>query len=428
MVYSPSLDGDIRFGTSSSVLLPDFPEDPDLIMEVVNLVAEDGVASRGVLYRRRGRTVTAAAHLMHPRADHSQNYVAVALVQAGFDVLARASRWVNNDTYAVHETLLLDMAAGVTFLRTERGYSDVVLVGNSGGGTLAAYYQQQAEIAPPGRLRTTPAGDELDLNAFTMPAASALVLIGAHLGEGRVLAKWIDPSVVDESDPLSCDRSLDMYDPANGYREPPEPGKYSPEFAAAYRAAQWARVARLDAWARDKLEEQTESRVAGGTRGLLDEAGRRLHRRAVAGWHMVIYRTAADLNFVDLSLDPDDRLPGSTTGRDPQEENYGAEGLGRVVTPRAWLSIWSGLSSRADTVKCLQGVQVPTLIVHYRGDNGSTLPEAQQMHDASRASDKSLVVVPRVDHYGFPIAGGRRARRRSELGTAAVTDWLTSRF
>ena len=188
MVYSPSLDGDIRFGTSSSVLLPDFPEDPDLIMEVVNLVAEDGVASRGVLYRRRGRTVTAAAHLMHPRADHSQNYVAAALVQAGFDVLARASRWVNNDTYAVHETLLLDMAAGVTFLRTERGYSDVALVGNSGGGTLAAYYQQQAEIAPPGRLRTTPAGDELDLNAFTMPAASALVLIGAHLGEGRVLA------------------------------------------------------------------------------------------------------------------------------------------------------------------------------------------------------------------------------------------------
>jgi pimeloyl-ACP methyl ester carboxylesterase len=428
MVHSSHFDRDIRFGTSSSVLLQDFPDDPDLVMDVVSLVAEDGVASRGVLYRRRGHRAAAAAHLMHPRADHSQNYIALALVKAGFDVLARAGRWVNNDIHAVHETLLLDMAAGVRFLRSERDYSDVVLVGNSGGGTLAAFYQQQAEIAPPGRLRTTPAGDVRDLNAITMPLASALVLIGAHPGEGQVLAKWIDPSVVDESDPLSCDRSLDMYDPGNGYREPPEPSKYSPEFATAYRAAQWARVARLDAWARDKLAEEAESRGAAGTPGLPDEAARRMRRRAVAGWHMVIYRTAADLNFVDLSLDPDDRLPGSVAGGDPHEENYAADGLGRALTPRAWLSTWSGLSSRADTVKCLAGVHVPTLVVHYRGDNGTTLAEARQMHAASAAGDKDLVIVPRLDHYGFPIENGRRARRRSEQGTVAVADWLASRF
>jgi pimeloyl-ACP methyl ester carboxylesterase len=365
---------------------------------------------------------------MHPRADHSQNYIALPLVRAGFDVLARASRWVNNDTYAVHEVLLLDMAAGVRFLRQERGYADVVLVGNSGGGTLAAFYQQQAEIEPPWRLTTTPAGDQFDLNTKELPAASALVFLGAHPGEGKILAKWIDPSVADEYDALSCDASLDMYNPRNGYRQPPESSKYSADFVAAYRAAQWARVARLDARARSRIEEQAESRVASNVDPLPEGAGHRLRRRAAAGWHMIVYRTAADPNFVDLSLDPDDRLLGSTAGGDPEEENYAADGLGRCVTPRAWLSTWSGTSSRADSVRCLRGVHVPTLIVHYRGDNGTTLGEIREIHEASAATDKSLVVIPGVDHYGFPIEHGRRVRLRSEQGTAAVVDWLRPRF
>ena len=47
-----------------------------------------------------------------------------------------------------------------------------------------------------------------------------------------------------------------MYNPANGFREPPESSKYSQEFIQRYRAAQTARVARIDAIARRFIEEQ----------------------------------------------------------------------------------------------------------------------------------------------------------------------------
>jgi pimeloyl-ACP methyl ester carboxylesterase len=429
MVYSPAFDRDIRLGTASSVLLQDFPANSDIVMDVVNLVAEDGVATRGLWYHRAGRTSRMAAHICHPKWDQSQSYVAMALAGAGIDVLARTTRWPHNDIQTIHEELLLDMAAGVSFLRGERGYDSVILVGNSGGGALASLYQQQAQTQPPGRLTTTAAGDDLDLNACTLPPASGLVLLAAHPGQGMVLLKDIDPSVTDEHDPLSCDPALDMYRVGNGYRRPPEVSKYPADFLAAYRAAQRARVERLDAYARSRIEEQRASRQALATAALDGDAAALLARRSVAGWHMIVYRTSANPEFTDPSIEPNDRLPGSTTGApDPERENYGQAGLGRCVTPRAWLSTWSGLSSRANTADCLKSVDVPTLIVHYTGDNGTTVAEAEAMLGASKAADKQLVLVKSTEHYGFQIVNGQRSRERSTEGTAAVSAWISERF
>jgi pimeloyl-ACP methyl ester carboxylesterase len=56
-----------------------------------------------------------------------------------------------------------------------------------------------------------------------------------------VLTNWLDPSVTDETDPLSADPALDPFNPDNG---PP----YSAEFQQAYRQAQRARNERITNW------------------------------------------------------------------------------------------------------------------------------------------------------------------------------------
>ena len=94
---------------------------------------------------------------MHPRTDQSLNYNIPPLVQAGYAVVGRARRAVNNDVDTVHEEILLDLAAGVRMLR-DSGCERVVLLGNSGGGALARLYQAQAQAAAAARLGPQPYG------------------------------------------------------------------------------------------------------------------------------------------------------------------------------------------------------------------------------------------------------------------------------
>ena len=64
--------------------------------------------------------------------------------------------------------MVLDIAEGVRFLKS-RGFEQVVLLGQSGGGSLMAFYQAQAVTTPPGRVSSTPAGDPPNLNEFDLP-------------------------------------------------------------------------------------------------------------------------------------------------------------------------------------------------------------------------------------------------------------------
>jgi pimeloyl-ACP methyl ester carboxylesterase len=363
-------------------------------------------------------------HLMHPRTDQSQNYNIPPLVAAGYAVLGRAGRWVNHDVATEHERLLADVAAGVRLLQ-DRGCAQVILLGNSGGGSLAALYQWQATTAPASRLRHTVAGDEVALGAMDLPPADGIVLIGAHLGEGASLLKWIDPSVVDESDAFSVDPELDMYDPRNGFRPLPQESAFDRDFLVAYRAAQHARVSRLDAIARGHLAERGTSAAATAR----DERQRMAaERRAAAPHHMQIHRTMADPAFVDLSIEPDDRRKSSYNSNPrPDLQNYG-NGVAQFLTPEAWLSTWSGLSTKASTVDCIRSVRQPTVIVHYAGDVITHLSEAESIYEAAAADDKTLVTVRRADHYGFAINADGSGGPRVAEGTDAVVTWMRDRF
>jgi pimeloyl-ACP methyl ester carboxylesterase len=398
---------------------------PDVGFEAVSMVAQDGAVSRGLLYRQHGTHPTVGVHLMHPRTDQSQNYTILPLARAGYLVLGHAGRWVNNDMTTVHERLLFDVAAGVRVL-TDRGCEQVVLLGNSGGGTLAALYQAQARTCPPGRLTHTAAGDRIDLNGADLPAAAGLVLIGAHAGEAAALLKWIDPSVVSEHDPYTADPALDMYDEANGFRVPPESSRYDPEFLSTFRSAQRDRVARIDALARERVGRRREAAAAAAQARGKEQA--RLERTAAVRALLLIHRTMADPAFVDLSIEPDDRLV-SAYNNDPRPDlvNYGG-GVATVLTPEAWLSTWSGLSSGARTVDCLRAVGEPLLVVHYMGDVITRVSEAEEFLAAAGARDKQLVMIRHADHYGFTIHPDGTRRDRTAEGTDNVVAWMRERF
>ncbi len=399
--------------------------DPAVRREPVALQAADGGISTGILYTH-GRPRTAVC-FMHPQADMSRHYATPALAGAGYAVFGQNSRWLNNDALCVHEALLLDVAAGVRFLR-QRGFERIVLIGNSGGGSLYAFYIAQSATAPPARLRETPAGDGLDLNAVELPPVEGFVMLAAHLGEGRVLMQMIDPSVIDESDPLSCDTALDPFNPANGYRHPPASSRYSPDFVQRYRQAQRDRVARLDAIARRHLAARAEARDrlrAGdfGARPWGEQA--RALRASVVHPHMIVFRTEADLRAFDLSLDPSERDTGSLFSYRPDLTNYMEFGFARVTTPRAWLSTWSGLASNAAVEVNGPRVTVPSLVLSYTGDNAIFPGDAQAAYAAHGARDKQISSAP-GDHYGFAV--GTQERTAAPIALAKVVEWLRERF
>jgi pimeloyl-ACP methyl ester carboxylesterase len=398
---------------------------PTVRQEPVSIEAADGGLSSGLLYTTgRHRTVVC---FMHPKADMSRHYAIPALLEAGYAAFGQNSRWLNNDELCVHEYLLLDVAAGVRFLRN-RGFTHVVVCGNSGGGSLYAFYQAQAATAPPGRLTRTPAGDSLDLNTFDLPPVDGYIHLAAHLGEGKILMQMIDPSVTDETDPLSCDASLDPFNPANGYRSPPESSRYDPEFVERYRSAQRTRVQRLDSVARQHVQRRGDARGAIAASDFdkrpWSEQSRVL-RRAVLCPYMVIYRTEADLRAFDLSLDPSERDAGTLFSYRPELTNYMEFGFGRVQTPRAWLSTWSGLSSNADVVKNAAKVTVPSLVVYYRGDNAIFPRDARAAFEALAANDKQLASAP-GDHYGYGV--GTQERSGAPQALAQIVAWLRQRF
>ncbi len=398
---------------------------PRVRQEQITLEAADGGLSSGVLYTTgRHRTVVC---FLHPKADMSRHYGIPAIVDAGFAAFGQNSRWLNNDEMCVHETLLLDVAAGLNHLR-ELGFERIILVGNSGGGSLYAFYQAQATTSPPGRLTHTPAGDPLDLNEHDLPPADGFIHLAAHLGEGRILMNMIDPSVTDEGDPLSCDTRFDPFNPENGFAQPPASSHYSPGFVDAYRRAQRERVERIDAIARAALKRRDEARHEMGQaefhhRPWSERATRT--REAVVCPYIVVYRTEADLRMFDLSLDPSERDAGSLFSYRPDLTNYMEFGFGRVCTPRSWLSTWSAVSSNADFVKNAPAIEVPALVVYYEGDNAIFPSESRKAFDAIGSEDKELFAVP-GDHYGFAV--GTQERTGARAAFDIVGRWLHDHF
>jgi pimeloyl-ACP methyl ester carboxylesterase len=334
-----------------------------------------GVARRaGKLWAGRRRASPAlgrtAVAFLHPSSNFIGHYMLEPLSRRGVDAIGINTRYLANDSALIMENCVLDVGSVVRFLRSE-GYERVVLVGNSGGGGLAALYQSQAESAD---IRSTPAGDPPDLTEADLPPVDGLIEFMAHPGRALTLTDWLDPAIIDETDPFWRDRSLDMFEAGNG---PP----YSTEFISRYREGQLQRNRRITSWVKGRLAFLERSTG-----------------EAVRDLPFVVHGTCADPRFLDLSLDPSDREVGSLWGP-AQAANFSPATLGHLTSLRSWLSQWSIDDTNCDGVRHLSRISVPALVMYGTADQSCPPAESRRLFDAVTHPRKDLVEIRGGHHY-----------------------------
>ncbi len=387
----------------------------DVKVSVHPLQTVDGAAVNGFLFT--GARTDTVLCIMHPREFLATHYLVPEILQSGCAVFTQTSRSVGNDLRLEHEIALLDVAAGTNFLR-DAGFKKIILVGNSGGASLYGLYNEQSLLAPERRLERTPGGRPTGLAKARMSTVDGIVLVAPHPGQGIILQSCIDPSVTDEADPLSVDPALDFLDENNGYRSGPAGSRYSDAFVTRYRAAQQARVERLDQIARDSISERMAARKRSKDGGSRDDRVKGVFSPA-----MTVWRTDADLRCWDLSIDPSDRPIGSVWGKDPLQSNYGIVGFARFCTPESWLSTWSGLSSQANLFRTAGAIQQPCLMIEYTADPILFPFVAGAVFKAIGTSQKQLERF-RGNHHGMALVDGEPPAR--ERVGQVIRDWIAA--
>lgn len=329
---------------------------------------------------------------MHPIGGGEYLPLPVALAKAGHHVIYCNSRYPGVDYALQMERVALDLNACIRDAKSRLGYQRVVLGGWSGGGSLSAFYQAEAESPT---VTTTPAGEPPDLTQAGLVAADALMLLAAHVSRAVTLTESLDASILDEANPDLRDPELDLYDPANPNQPP-----YTAEFLERYRAAQIARNRRITAWVKDKL---AALRAAGKPH---EEFG------------FVVHGTMADPRFIDPAVDPNGRRPGWCFLGEPKMVNNGPVGLARFCTLRSWLSQWSYDDSHADGVRSLKRIKVPVLVVGNGADDICTPSHTRRLYEAVSHSEKQLAEIAGATHYYI----GQKAQL--DEATALVDRWL----
>ncbi len=322
---------------------------------------------QGLYVRPAGETPRTALIATHYNVDFSEHYLGPFMAERGYGFLGWNTRFRGNEGFFLLEHALIDIGAGVRWLKETAGVERVVILGNSGGGSLMGAYQSQAL----GVTMTPTPGLKLPEALHELPPADLYVSLCAHLGRPEVLTDWFDPSITDETDPASVDESLNMYNPEHG---PP----YEDAFVSRYRAAQRARNERLTDWCHAELE-----RLSG--RGMFDRA-------------FNMYRTWADLRLMDGTIDPSERAVGRCYAGDPKTANFSPRGIGLTNTLRTWLSMWSLRDSHCRGAPHLQRITQPALVVQSTGDTGVFPSDARAIYEALGSADKHLEMIA-GDHY-----------------------------
>ncbi len=343
-----------------------------VVLECYQLKAEVDTGAAGPA------TSDTALVFMHPIGGGAYLPMVTALARAGQHVIYANSRFRGTDSALTMEKVVQDLGEVIADAKTRLGYSKVVLAGWSGGGSLSLYYQQQAA-------------------ALGLIPADGIMLLAAHVSRHGTLTEWLDASILDESDPSKRDPELDLYNPGNSNQPP-----YSPEFLERYRSAQIARNRRITTWVKDTL---SDLQAAGQPDGELC---------------FVVHGTMADPRWLDPTVDPNDRTPGTCYLGDPRVVNNSPIGLARFCSLRSWLSQWSYDDARADGIACGRDVTVPTLVIGNLADDACTPSHTRRLFEAIGHPDKEMHEIPGANHY----YSGPDQKPTLGHAVAVITDWL----
>ncbi|MBN9577510.1 MAG: alpha/beta hydrolase [Alphaproteobacteria bacterium] len=323
---------------------------------------------QGLYWTPKGKKPRVALIATHYNVDFMEHYLAPYMAQRGYGFLGWNTRFRGAEDQFLLEHALIDIGVGMKWLREKAGVEKVVILGNSGGGSLMAAYQGEAQSLALAGTMKGPVKEALE----GLPKADLYISLNAHLGRPEVLTAWMDGSVTDETDPTKTDESLNPFNPDNG---PP----FSQAFITRYRAAQRARNQRITDWAKAELA--------------------RLNKAGIPDRIFPLFRTWADLRFIDPAIDPSTRpCPGCYRG-DPAVANRAPSGIGRANTLKTWLSMWSLETSQCRGEVHLGNIKMPSLVIQSTGDMGVFPSDAKQILESLGAKDKTLQTPPGAHYF-----------------------------
>jgi pimeloyl-ACP methyl ester carboxylesterase len=371
-------------------------EETSLYKEVYGFAGSQGIVNlEGIRLMPRSKPFKTLIVMMHPVTSLQILPVPAALAKAGVHVLCAGNRYFRNDTPLIMEKVIVDLGVYMRHAREIWGYDKVILLGWSGGGPLALFFQSQAEHPT---VTRTPAGDPPDLTRAGLLPADGIIFQAANISRALLLAHTIDPSIVDEQDPDRRIVELDIFDPANPNRPP-----YTSDYIAHYRAAQLARMRRRTVWVKEMLER-------------LRKRGGKEQERG-----FVTHRTMADLRYTDNTVDPNDRQPNVCVIGDPESANSGPAGYARYSTLRSWLSQWSIDDCNVNGAKAAAAIRVPLLMMENSADEACPPSDPKAIFAAAGGPDKTMKVLKGAKHY---------YQNQPELLAEAVDttlDWMRTR-
>src|SRR5436190_10644060 len=102
-----------------------------------------GYPCQGLYWTRHGAKAKVAIIANHYNVDFSEHYIAPWFAERGFGFLGWNTRYRGNEDLFILENALIDIGVGVEWLHEYAGVDTVVLLGNSGCGSLMAAYQAE---------------------------------------------------------------------------------------------------------------------------------------------------------------------------------------------------------------------------------------------------------------------------------------------